>query len=56
MDTQNVREGMLGREIGGRKEKVTLLLDFFFLSNSKGRQKLHWSAQDLHFDRTLIFV
>lgn len=28
MDTQNVREGMLGREIGGRKEKVTLCLDF----------------------------
>lgn len=39
MDTQNVREGMLGREIGGRKEKVTLLLDFFFLSNSKGQAK-----------------
>lgn len=54
MDTQNVREGMLGREIGGIKEKVTLCLDF---SESKGRQKLHWNeCQDLRFDRTLIFV
>lgn len=28
MDTQNVREVMLGRELGGRIEKVTLCLDY----------------------------